>query len=246
MGLSFWIHGFWFAGLVIQPFLVAVLLLRGTWRKFPVFTAFCACSLLGDTIAFFTVRNRSVYTYVYLVYETVSVILALAVIYEIFTRLFASQRGLRRLARLSFRIVCLLLVLLGAAVIFTHSPIGEKGLAAAVVVVEEASRIVELGLIMFLFVFSGAFGLHWRQNVFGIVLGLGISAAVKLTAVAIVPHSYTTAGILSMAIVFTSDASLLIWLIYLLAPERVTMGIELPKRAQLEQWNEAIMELIHQ
>jgi hypothetical protein len=40
------------------------------------------------------------------------------------------------------------------------------------------------------------------------------------------------------------STSLLIWLGYLLAPERATTAVEVPKRAQLEQWNQAVTELI--
>jgi hypothetical protein len=42
------------------------------------------------------------------------------------------------------------------------------------------------------------------------------------------------------------DLSLLIWLGYILIPEHVASQAELPKRAQLEQWNQAMMELINQ
>jgi len=38
----------------------------------------------------------------------------------------------------------------------------------------------------------------------------------------------------------------LIWLGYILAQERITSTAEMPQRAQLEQWNQAIMELINQ
>ena len=40
------------------------------------------------------------------------------------------------------------------------------------------------------------------------------------------------------------NASLLIWLGYLLVPERATSSAEIPKQDQLEQWNQAVMELI--
>jgi hypothetical protein len=40
--------------------------------------------------------------------------------------------------------------------------------------------------------------------------------------------------------------SMLIWLGYMLVPDRITSTSELPQRAQLEQWNQAIMELINQ
>jgi len=40
--------------------------------------------------------------------------------------------------------------------------------------------------------------------------------------------------------------SLLVWGGYMLLPERVADESELPQRGQLEQWNQAVMELIHQ
>lgn len=246
MGFSSSIHELWVAGLVLQPLLLVVLAFRGIWRRFPLFTAYLICSLLGDAVGYFLSGSRDVYVRVYLVDETISVILALGVTYEIFTQLFLAYPALRRLAWLAVRLVCGALICLGAGVIYTHLPIGEKGLASAVLVMEEASRILEVGLIMSLFLFSSAFGLHWRQHVFGIVLGLGIAAAVKLAAVAIVPHSGTAAWALTLAVMLSFDVSLLIWLGYLLAPERLTSTSELPKTAQLEQWNQAIMELIHQ
>jgi hypothetical protein len=246
MGFAFWIHGFWIAGLIIQPFLVAILFFKKVWRRFPLFTAFCSFTLLGDTVAYFLVKNRDIYIRLYPIYETISLMLLLAVIYEVFKQLFSSHQALRRLAWLAFCLVCVLLVLLGTAIILAHSPIGGKGVVLAVLVVEEAARVLELGLILFLFVFSSAFGLHWRAQVFGIVLGLGVSSAVKLITVTVAPHSYIAAGILSVATMFTYDVGCLIWLGYMLVPERVKVAVELPKRAQLEQWNQAVMELIHQ
>lgn len=252
MGFSDWIYALWLTGLALQPLLVAVLVFRKTWRKFPLFTAYAVCSLVGDAFLYVVNPNlhRNVhvpyYFYLYLAYEVVAVVLALGVIYETFTELFCSHRALRSLAWLAFRIVCVVLVILGAAVVYSHTPINEKGISAGVLVVEEASRIVEVGLIMFLFLFSTAFGLHWRQHMFGIVLGLGISAAVKLATITIGPRSYTSAGVFTVASMLFFDFSLLIWIAYLLAPERAFQEAEMPKQSQLEQWNQAVMELIHQ
>jgi hypothetical protein len=87
--------------------------------------------------------------------------------------------------------------------------------------------------------------LHWRQNVFGIALGLGMFAAVELVTVTLIGHvSSATALTLALARGISFSASLLIWLGYLLLPERATSSAEIPKRAQLEQWNQAVMELI--
>ncbi len=118
---------------------------------------------------------------------------------------------------------------------------------AAVEIPEEAARVVEVGLLVFLFAFSRAFGLHWRQSIFGIALGLGAFTSVDLAAVAMHTHIGQAAYLaLSLARVIAFNVSLLIWMGYILAPERITSTTELPQRAQLEQWNQAMMELIHQ
>ena len=122
-----------------------------------------------------------------------------------------------------------------------------RGIANAVLLAAEAVRIVEVGLIMFLFLSSSAFGLHWRQSTFGIALGLGMYAAVELTTVTLMTHLSTSATEgLSLVRSLAFNFSLFIWLGYLLAPERATSSAEIPKRAQLEQWNQAVMELISQ
>ncbi len=241
------IHGVEFAGLVLQALLAGVLLVKKMWGKFPMFTAYLLFSLCENAVAYAVYQNRSIYFYTYVVGESISVMLGLALVYEIFTHLFSSQPALRRLARLVFRGVVVLLVLLAGAVIYAQTPIGEKGIGITLMVVEEAARIIEVGLIMFLFLSSSVFGLHWRQYVFGIALGLGVFTAVKLIVITMVPYVIPAAVLyLSLTQMFAFDFSLLVWLGYLLAPERVTSAADVPKRAQLEQWNQAIMELINQ
>jgi hypothetical protein len=121
-----------------------------------------------------------------------------------------------------------------------------RSIARVVMVATDGTRIIELGLIMFLFLSSSAFGLHWRQNEFGIALGLGTCSAIELINVTLMTHLSPEAGqILSLVRSLSFNGSLLIWLGYLLFPERATSSGELPKKAQLEQWNQAVTELIN-
>ena len=73
---------------------------------------------------------------------------------------------------------------------------------------------------MFLFLSSSAFGLHWRQSVFGMALGLGMFAAVELVADTMIGHvgPASLRRFLTWHAVFAFGISLLIWLGYLLAP----------------------------
>jgi hypothetical protein len=45
---------------------------------------------------------------------------------------------------------------------------------------------------------------------------------------------------------FAYITSLLVWGTYMLLPEHASDESQLPQRGQLEQWNQAILELIHQ
>jgi hypothetical protein len=185
-----------------------------------------------------------VYFYTYWICEAISTMLGLAVVYEIFRAIFSSHLALRKLASTVFAVAIVLLIVLGIIVMYVQ-PQAQTNIGSPIMVVAEAIRFVQVGLLMLLFVFSTAFGLHWRAHVFGIALGLGIFASVDLVNVTL--RSYFgngAADFLNMARVGALCLSLLMWVAYLYVPERVTSG-EVPDRAQLEQWNQAVMELIN-
>jgi hypothetical protein len=238
------------AGLVLQLPLAVVVVGKRLWRSLPIFSAYALSNLLA-TVALFTLAKFTgppyLYFYAYWICEGIAVLLGFGVVYEVFRELFEPYAALRRVATVTFYWVLVGLLLLGCVVVYAQSSAPQHPLAAAVGVTEEAARIVEVGLLVFLFAFSRAFGLHWRQNVFGIALGLGIFASVELAGAALHAHLGKAAyQAFNLARAVSFDTSLLIWLGYIMLPERVTSTAELPKRAQLEQWNHAMMELINQ
>jgi hypothetical protein len=141
----------------------------------------------------------------------------------------------------------MVLVLMGCVVLYAQSAADKDKLSAAVMVVEEATRIIEVGLLMFLFLFSTAFGLHWRQCVFGMALGLGIFATVELIGITL-QNYWGTAVQNSFAIVrpIAFNVSLMVWAGYLVAPEKKTSLAEAEHHGQLEQWNQVLTEFIYQ
>lgn len=244
------IQNIWLAELFCQAALVVVLLVRRTWTEFPIFTAYSICNLTdGATkyLVYHYFHSPKLYFYVFWGGETLSVILGIAVVYEVFRHLFSVHLALRRLAGTSFVIAVAFLVVLGGSVFYSPTPGGLQHLGSGILLAEEAARILEVGLLMFLFLFAGAFGLHWRQPVFGISVGLGIFTAVELINV-VLRHRLGPAAtdVLSVMRMLAYNFSLIVWIGYLLVPERATSAAEIPNRSQLEQWNEAIMELIHQ
>jgi hypothetical protein len=237
-------------GVWLQVLLAVVLLTKRAWQKYPVFVAYSFASLFAS-LGFFALQllAASTYTVFYFYWgcEALTVLLGFGVVYEIFKLLLEPHAVLRRLAVVSFQCVLVVLIVLAAVTVYTRATGGKNPLVASVLVLEQGTRVIEVGLLMFLFIFSSAFGLHWRQQVFGIAVGLGVFTCTELAGVSIFTHFGPLAlAAFSVARVLSFNMSLLIWIGYTLAPERLTTAVDLPKRAQLEQWNQAIMELIHQ
>ena len=246
MSLAGGINGLWLASLALDGCLLAVLITKRMWGRFPWFTTYCAWNLLGNALLYSFSRKPAVYLPLYPIGESISILLGLAIVYEVFKHLLSIHTALRRLATMVFRGVAVLLLLLAGAVIYVHLPINFGEVRTALMIMEEAARVFEVGLLLFLFIFSSTFGLHWRQHEFGVALGLGILAAAKLTAVTVVQYAVSAGGMINLGFMLAQDLSLLIWTGYLLLPERIASAAAVPDRKQLEQWNQAIMELIHQ
>jgi hypothetical protein len=219
------------------------------WEKFPFFTGYAVISLLS-TVTLYSLYVASAprgYSRVYWLSEAVGLFLGLAVVWEIFGHLLNPYPALKRLATQFFRGAVVFLILLGCVVIYLQ-PLGDPNrIRTALFVVEQAGRILEVGLLLFLFLFASVFGLHWRQYVFGIALGLGLFVTVELVAVTIrVEFGPAALSMFRIIRTVSYNSSLFIWIAYILAPELATSPADVPKRAQLEQWNQAIMELIYQ
>jgi prepilin signal peptidase PulO-like enzyme (type II secretory pathway) len=179
-------------------------------------------------------------------FDGVMTLVGLGIAYEIFRTIFMSHRALKRIATITFAVSAVALVSLGTSLIVSKAPFSSTDVMKSVLVVSEAARILEVGLIGVLFLFSRAFGIHWRQATFGIALGLGIVATAELIALTIQSEFGPGAiDILNLARTGAFDVSLLTWIGYILAPEP-SLNIALPEKSQLEEWNRAVMEFIQQ
>jgi hypothetical protein len=239
-------HAIWVAGIGVQLVLAAALLFKRLWRRYPAFCGYTFFNLFQAALTYPLRELPVAYFYVFWACEAIGIVLGLAVVREIFTAVFSPHPALRKLATVIFRIAIIFLVGLACVVIYVQS-MDARDIPTAVLLAAEAARLIELGLIMFLFLSASAFGLHWRQHVFGIALGLGMFAAVQLTSVTLLGHvNSAMIEAFSLARSISFAVSLLIWLGYLVVPEKIASNTEIPKRAQLEQWNQAVMELISQ
>jgi len=113
---------------------------------------------------------------------------------------------------------------------------------------DRAASIAQCGLLLGLFLFAAYMGLSLRSNVFGIALGLGIYSAVTLAAAAIrTQFGYVGITALNYITMATYHVSVVIWLVYLWAPEHSTQyAAKTVPEHDLEAWNKELQRLIQQ
>jgi|SRR6267142_3232846 len=225
MGLGA-ITGVWLAGIVLQVVLVGILSFRGLWRRFPVFTIYLLANILL-TSGMYVVRHVAgepatyFYFYFYGLSKALGLTLGLGAIFEVFSHLLTPYPTLKKPAMLACSGAVLLLVAVGALLVYSQPSTDAAFLMLPFLKAEEAVRILQVGLVVFLCFFARSFRLHWRQTEFAIALGMGIFAAVDLVAVGLGAYYGESAKMAtSMMALLSFDCALIVWLAYLL-PARV-------------------------
>jgi len=240
--------------LLIAPrlLLVAVfiaLLRHRLYRQFPMFFAYVVSEIVQGAVIFPMIfshfTRRDIYATAYYSGLVLSTALRFGIIHEIFAHMFRNYAVLHRLGKPLFRWVTVGLLLVGLAVAAHQGGHDAWPLISIVHVLDLAASILQCGLLLGLFFFSSYLGLSWRSHLFGIALGLGVFASANLVAAAIrsqtgflynTPLNYFTMG--------TYQGCVLVWVLYLLAPERVAQYTlkTLPEN-DLEVWNQELQRL---
>jgi hypothetical protein len=145
-------------------------------------------------------------------------------------------------------VILVLLATLAAAYAPIENP--AEAIISRAHILEQTLYIVECGLVLSLFLFAAYHHLNWNHRAFGILLGFGVVscellAAWALTANAVVPDKRVFLDFLNMG---TYHVAVLIWMYYLLIPERAEVcqvSVVLPEH-NLDAWNRELERLLQQ
>jgi hypothetical protein len=243
-------HYLWVAPNLLLLILGFILWRHGIARKFAAFFAFAVLSAIGqlsvyaaDVLPFVT---PGAYWRVVWTDQILEAILKFVLIAEIFAILFDSYASLARLGKSLIRVLGAALILI-AAVAAAYSPSYEL---AATSVPNQTIFLVESGLLVFVFLFSSYFHLSWPRQLFGIALGLGISACVHLATWALISNAglQYSGRLLSVFLnMATYHVCVLIWFYYLLVPQKTVAktAVPLPEN-NLAVWNRELERLLQQ
>jgi len=162
----------------------------------------------------------------------------------VFRCLFRGREATERLGALFFRWTAAAFVLLGVVAAALNLDPDVTPAAAAVLAVTQGVRLVQSGMLMFLFVFSYVSGLVWRRHALGIALGFGLFASVQLAAAAMQTYtgmvSYQTWSWINMA---SYNCAVLVWATYLLTRREEAVA-PAPAAAEVKSWNRALVQLL--
>ena len=245
-------HYLWIAPHVLQVIIAAVMIRRRLVREFPIFLAYTIFEFVQGGTLFILDHSARVSPYqyweAYWLAQGVSIVLRFAIIYEIFSHLFRSYPALQELSQIMFRWATVVLVLAALAVAAYAPGDGAHLIISGVKIVDRTVGVVQSGLLVFLFLCASYFRLSWRSYVFGIAVGMGIFASVDLATSAIRAASDIADG--SHAFNFLSMAAyhccVVIWLLYMLAPESARCTVNDVPDHNLEEWNTALQRLLMQ
>jgi hypothetical protein len=102
-------------------------------------------------------------------------------------------------------------------------------------------RVIQVGLILFLLVFSKYVGMSWRQLSFGVSLGFGLFATLELLIVALHAGGQMSQANSNLANMIAYNLSILVWLGYALAKSPVREGSE--RLLASQRWDQGLADL---
>ena len=249
---SFLWHYLWLAPNVLLLVLTFLIWEKGLRKTFPWFFAFALFSSLGQFALYFADVAPSVSADNFWRVDWATLLiegpLKFVLIGEVFAHIFGSYPSVVRLGRFLIRAVGILLVLT-AAVAAAYAPKDSLiGIISGAHLLDQTIYLIESGLLVFIFVFAAYFRLKPTQFIFGITLGLAISACVHLATWAISANGGLPASrrvVLDFVDMATYHVCVLIWFYYLLVPQKVSMQPAVPvPQSDLDVWNRELEKLV--
>jgi hypothetical protein len=252
-------HYLWVAPNVFLLVLAWLLWRRGLHKRFPFFVAFAIVGAVEQLVVYAADLIPSVapgtWWLIFWAGLVAEGLLKFALVGEIFAHIFDRYRSLAKIGKFMIRGVGVALVL-AAAIAAAYTPRdGLFGIVSGAHLLEQTIYLIEAGLLVFIFALSTYFRLSLMRPLFGIALGLSISACVHLATWAFLANgglansTRTLLDLLNMAIY---HLCVLIWFYYLLVPEKTKKPPVSPQdrpaghQENLDAWNREVERLVQQ
>ncbi len=235
----------WFGVPTMQAAIAVIMLRRNLRREYPMFFNYNVFQVVSH-LAMFVLWKYCSYNAYYTGYWTNSalgIFLGFAVIREIFLVSFKPYEALREFGEMIFSWCLLLLVIIALLTAFMQNDASSGRLYVALSTGERSIRILQCGLVFFIFMFSRYLGISHKHQLFGMAVGFGAFACIEMTTI-LLQKQYTLISYITMRITISATYSLCtaLWLGYMLAPIPARRTEVLP---QSERWNIALSNMMN-
>lgn len=234
----------WCLQATLQSVLAVILWRRKLHKQFPVFFWFLVAQVANFTVIFplWRTGNYKWYFWPFWIGEAVNAVLGFKVIHEIFLNVFRPYHTLKDLGTLLFRWAGVVMLLVSVVVAFSNS-FDQSPLVHAVTTLQRSVRIVQLGLILFMLLFSRFLGVSRKQISFGISLGFGLFAGVELLLMALNSGGFVKQALLNVVNMGMYLLAVAVWLGYALSPKAVREVAA--NHLQTQRWEQGLADLQH-
>ena len=231
----------WLALPLAKAAVVVLMLRRRLHRAYPLFFSFLAYSGLTSVLLFAVGHLASYRTYFYSYWttEAVGTLIALGVIYELFTNMFRLHRGLQDFGSILFRWAGVISVLMAFIVIAGTAGADPHRVINFVLAMERAVGVTECGLLLLILLMSTHLGITYKHLTFGIAFGLGLDAAVQLLLITQRSHAVFGDHALNVFRMVTYYFVLGVWAAYAAMPQAAATEPNMLLRPQ--RWNDALL-----
>jgi hypothetical protein len=237
-------YALWIAQPVLQIGIASLMLWRGLHRKSPIFFGYILSQIVTFTVIFTAYRHSyAAGFYAHWLCTAVGVAFGFAVIHEVFIDVFRSFHTLRDLGTVLFKWAGLVMLLVAGVVSVSTNSTDMAPWMQAIITTERCTRIIQVGMVLFLLFFAQYMGVSRRQQSFGIALGFGSFALVELVLIASWVGNHLGNPYMSMVNMAAYDCSVLVWLGYCAMKIPVREASQTLLRPQ--RWEQSLSDAHH-
>jgi hypothetical protein len=232
----------WCAQPILHSALAVILWRRKLHKQFPVFFIFLLAQVVNFAVTFplWLTGNYNLYFAPFWLGEAVNAVLGFKVIHEIFIDVFRPYHTLKDLGTLLFKWAGVVMLLVSVVVAFSNS-FDQSPLVHALTTLQRSVRIVQIGLILFLLLFSRFLGVSRKQVSFGISLGFGLFAGAELVMYALNSGGFVRQGQMNQINMTAYLMAISIWLGYSVSRQAVREAGS--NRLQTQRWEQGLADL---
>jgi len=242
---KFVLYYLWIAPHALLAVVPVLMYTRRLHKGFPIFffyTLFETIEFLLLFTAYMAGHATGIwYRYLFIATLAGSTAVRFGIIQEIVNNVFHDYPRLEAVAIPLMRWLTGLLLLAVILSLFHSSGTIPDNLLVVVRLLGRSVAIIQVGLLLFLFVFSRMFGLSWRSFVFGIAFGFAIFSSTELAkwTLELTPLSEHSKDLLDLLPTGSYHVSVLVWLAYLLKAEKPVAAAAYPA-PEIDQWSGAL------